>query len=193
VKGVYGESGNEQQKSSADFVYEITLESFTNVKEKWGMEASEKREQSLKRKTEGNEYFNSSHFSHALKKYKAALDFVEDDSKIESEEKKNINQEICLPCHLNSAMCHIKLKNYRKAIEATEKALLIDSNNVKGIWRRGLARQELGLWDEAKIDFIQCTTLEPENKAVKQSLEKLKVMMKKYDEQDAARYKKLFT
>jgi len=90
-------------------------------------------------------------------------------------------------------MCHIKLKNYRKAIEATEKALLIDSNNVKGIWRRGLARQELGLWDEAKIDFIQCTTLEPENKAVKQSLEKLKVMMKKYDEQDAARYKKFFT
>jgi len=51
----------------------------------------------------------------------------------------------------------------------------------------------LGLWEEAKKDFILCIELEPDNKAVKQSLQKLKLMIKKYDEQEASKYKKLFS
>jgi len=86
----YGEAGNEQLKipPNTDIVYEIKLEDYTSGKEKWNMELEEKKIESLKRKNEGNEHFNQSYYSHALKKYKKALDIVEDDSKLEGEEKK---------------------------------------------------------------------------------------------------------
>lgn len=55
-----------------------------------------------------------------------------------------------------------------------------------------MAQQELGSWDEAKKDFSQCLTIEPQNKAVQQSLQKLKVMQKKYDDQEKEKYRKMF-
>jgi len=191
----YGEKGNTQLNipPNTDISYEITLNNFTKPKEKWGMESDEKKEVSIKKKNEGNELFGQGHYAHALKKYTKALDFVEDNSKAEQEEIRQTNNEICLPCHLNSAMCYIKIKEYRKALESCEKALKIDSRNVKGLWRRGVARTELGFWNEAKRDFVDALEIEPDNKPIQQSMSRLKALMKKQDEIEKERYKKMFT
>jgi len=195
-KYAYGQNGNPQLQipPNTDLTYEITMNDFTKVKEKWGMELNEKKEAAAKRKNDGNELFTQGHYSHALKKYKKALEYLDDSSsKLEPDEKKHVNIELSLPCYLNSAMCHIKLKEYQKALDSCEKALQIDSRNVKGLWRRGVARTELGFWTEAKRDFTEALTIEPENKSIQQSMNRLKALMKKQDEIERERYKKLFS
>jgi len=90
------------------------------------------------------------------------------------------------------AICFIKTQDYRQSLDFAEKALKVDSRNVKGLWRRGIARQELSLWEEAKRDYTTALEIEPDNKSVKQSLTKLKAIMAKYDEQERAKYKNMF-
>ena len=66
----------------------------------------------------------------AAKRYKRALGFLE------AEHSMNAEQQI--PCHLYIA-CEMYLKNYRAAVEACDKALKIESENVKARLRKAKA------------------------------------------------------
>jgi heat shock protein 4 len=49
------------------------------------------------------------------------------------------SKELALSCHLNLAMCFIKLEAWTKVIDNCEKALLIDLSNSKALYRRASA------------------------------------------------------
>ncbi len=49
------------------------------------------------------------------------------------------SKELALSCHLNLAMCFIKLEAWTKVIDNCEKALLIDLSNAKALYRRASA------------------------------------------------------
>ena len=53
------------------------------------------------------------------------------------EEKKQANSSKCI-AYLNAAMCELKIERYRKAKEHCQKALEIDSLNVKGLYRKAM-------------------------------------------------------
>jgi len=193
-KYAYGEKGCAvlDIPPNANLNYEIHLKSFTEPKSKWSMELDEKRELALQRKNQGNDAFAQGHYKFSIKKYKAALEFVEDDNKITGDEKKQVNTNICLPCHLNLAMCYIKIGDFASALKSAEKALEIDSKNVKGLWRRGLAKQERKDWEDARRDFKAALEIEPDNKYIKQSLAKVNQLIAKYEEQEKQKYKNMF-
>ena len=52
------------------------------------------------------------------------------------EEKVKTNPLKCIG-YLNAAMCQLKLKEYAGARKSCNKALEIESQNVKGLFRRG--------------------------------------------------------
>jgi len=49
------------------------------------------------------------------------------------------SKELALSCHLNLAMCFMKLEAWTKVIDNCEKALLIDLSNAKALYRRASA------------------------------------------------------
>jgi tetratricopeptide (TPR) repeat protein len=62
---------------------------------------------------------------------------------------------------------YLKLTDYPGAAERAGLALTKDPSNVKALYRRGVARNHLGLNEEALDDLNEALRLDPENKPVK--------------------------
>lgn len=52
--------------------------------------------------------------------------------------------EVKQMCLLNSALCNLRLKRYRTAINCCDQVLHEDAENVKALFRRATARRFLG-------------------------------------------------
>ena len=64
-------------------------------------------------------------------------------------------------------MCYIKLKEWADATRACNNVLEMESeeaSNIKALYRRGLARIHLGLYKEAKADYINMQEVKLYNK-----------------------------
>ena len=75
----------------------------------------------------------------------------------------------------NLAMCHLKQTppNLEKAVIAA-KALELDQDNVKALFRRGKCYAQLNALDEAKEDLERVIELQPDNKDAARELRNLK-------------------
>jgi len=196
VAAKYGYKGGNKELNippNTDLVYELELHDFTKGKETYQLKGfEEKFEFGLKRKNDGNKFFEKESIQLALEKYNKSLDVFKHESDLKDPEKEKVNKEIKLPGHLNLAACYIKTKDLAKAIENATKALEIDSRNVKGLWRRGCAYIDNGDWHEAKSDLDKALEIDPNNKAVKTAYVRLKKIMAEQDKKDKQRYRNLF-
>merc|ERR1719223_1465541 len=74
-------------------------------------------------------------------------------------------------------MCYIKLKSWPDAIRTCDQVLGIDAEstqNIKALYRRGVARLHLGLFKEAKADLMEAYKIDNANKEVRKALKQLK-------------------
>nr|XP_012421902.1 PREDICTED: peptidyl-prolyl cis-trans isomerase FKBP4 isoform X2 [Odobenus rosmarus divergens] len=158
----FGNVGKEkfQIPPNAELKYEIHLKSFEKAKESWEMNSEEKLEQSTIVKERGTVYFKDAQKAQGLR----------------------------LASHLNLAMCHLKLQAFSAAIESCNKALELDSNNEKGLFRRGEAHLAVNDFDLARADFQKVLQLYPSNKAAKAQLAVCQQRIRK----QLAREKKLY-
>jgi len=190
----YGDQGYKDLNipPNTDLTYEIELIDFEKAKESWQLNKfAEKFEVGVRRKNEGNELFEKQKYSLAIQKYEKAIDLLKYDSSFTDEEKKQAN-ELKLPCYLNLAASYLKEQDYKSVIDNSKKALEIDSKNVKGLWRRGVAYMSSGDWDFAKVDFEAALEIDPENKSVKTSYAQLKKKIAAADKKDRQRFQNLF-
>lgn len=74
---------------------------------------------------------------------------------------------------INRAMAYLKLQKWEDAELDCTIGLMLHPDNTKALWRRGIARRELGKLEEAKKDLQDALHLEPHDKAVKEELDKL--------------------
>ncbi|XP_014441158.1 peptidyl-prolyl cis-trans isomerase FKBP4 [Tupaia chinensis] len=167
----FGSTGKEkfQIPPYAELKYELHLKSFEKAKESWQMSSEEKLEQSTIVKERGTVYFKEGKYKQALLQYKKIVSWLEYESSFSSEEEQKA-QALRLASHLNLAMCHRKLQNFSAAIESCNKALELDSNNEKGLFRRGEAHLAVNDFDLARADFQKVLQLYPTNKAAKAQL-----------------------
>ena len=137
-KYTFGSAGNPDVgiPPGANVQYEVTLNDFEKAKESWEMDQEEKVEQSKVYKEKGTKYFKEEKYRMAVKQYKKVADLLDYDSGLDGE-KKEENHALKLAAELNLAASYLKLKDYSHAKEHATKALEKDSNNIKGLFRRG--------------------------------------------------------
>ncbi|XP_027712225.1 peptidyl-prolyl cis-trans isomerase FKBP4 [Vombatus ursinus] len=187
----FGSAGKEkfQIPEDAELQYEVILKNFEKAKESWEMNAEEKLEQSAIVKERGTVYFKEGKYKQAMLQYKKIVSWLEYKLGFSEEEGQQAQaQALRLASHLNLAMCHLKLQSFSAAVESCNKALELDDNNEKGLFRRGEAYLAMNDFELARDDFQKVLKLYPSNKAARTQLT---VCQQRIREQHA-REKKLY-
>ncbi|PIK58144.1 hypothetical protein BSL78_04944 [Apostichopus japonicus] len=131
--------------------------------EKIPEKAISKDEEFLKLKSEGNDFVKKGKYQDAIKCYTSCTE---------------IDPEQAVP-FTNRALCYLKLQQNKQAEEDCTKALALDANNVKGYYRRALARKGLENYFESIKDLTALLKLEPSNGSAKKELEMVKDFWRK--------------
>ncbi|XP_023804601.1 peptidyl-prolyl cis-trans isomerase FKBP4-like, partial [Cyanistes caeruleus] len=189
----FGSAGNEKFKipPDAELQYEVKLKSFEKAKESWEMNTDEKLEQSSIVKERGTQYFKEGKYKRAALQYKKIVSWLEHESGLPEEEESKA-KSLRLAAHLNLAMCHLKLKEYSQALENCNKALELDSNNEKGLFRRGEAHLAVNDFELARADFQKVIQLYPSNKAAKVQLVTCQQKIREQHEKEKKMYANMF-
>ncbi|CAG8555374.1 11947_t:CDS:2 [Acaulospora colombiana] len=114
-------------------------------------------EQALKEKETGNTFFKKGNYKKAIEHYGKALE-------LDPKEAVYV---------INRAMAHLKLKNWVEAESDCTLGLLLHPGNVKALWRRGIARREMGSLEEAKKDLEDALKLEPNDQSINDEYSKV--------------------
>ena len=101
-------------------------------------------------------------------------------------------EDLSLTCYSNIAACQFQWNNYGHVIQLTSKVLAKQAENVKLLYRRGVAYLKLKEFEESKRDLVEAHRLDPSNKAINEKLGQLRVQEKKHKEQLANGMKKMF-
>lgn len=125
----------------------------------------------------GNSLFKEKLFDKARKKYSKALRYIEhykEESELESDEEKEMDKTNTLSLYLNLAACKLQLKHYEDCVEDCDKALEIDEQNCKALFRKGQAFVNMKAWDKATECLQKAVSVEPNDKGIRRELEKAK-------------------
>jgi len=182
---VYKSAGNADRTRgpvvypNSDIFLELELIEMVKEKEAYQLETSEKIEYATKKKEEGNRFYGQQKFSLANKRYKKALSYLQYG---EWKEHQSAVDILKISCHSNTAAIHIKLKQFKSALEEVKKVLEIDPTNVKALYRMGVAEAGLGDYLDALKDLKKALTLDPNNRDI---IREIGIVEKKQREQDS--------
>lgn len=152
--------------------FEITLMKCERNKPIWEWDAEEKYKIALRYKERGVELFKDSRITDAFYKFSRACKLLITlepiaDLELNKQLESNIN-DLRLALYNNMAMCHLSRKNYEHTITLCTKVLHKDKNNVKALYRRGVAYGNMNNNEKAVVDIKEILTLEPNNNAAKE-------------------------
>jgi len=176
--------GGEGKPVASDVHVELQLVDFERAKEPYELELPAKLGLQEKKKEQGNVCFKRGELERALKLYQRSNSVVQQSDLSDSGERSEAevaattaaSSKVTLSCHLNSAMCHLKLADLPAAIKACDAALLLEPASLKALLRRGQAQRRKGDLDEAKADLMAAAKLDPKSREVRAELEELKVL-----------------
>lgn len=126
----------------------------------------------------------NSDYKRAIEHYNKALFAIklllEDQSiNVGEEYAVKVIEEVDIPVNSNLTLCYLKEKDYHGVIKHASKLLELDENNVKILYRRGMAYTYLMEFDKAKNDLLKASKLEPNNKQIAEGVKIFKE--KKYE------------
>ncbi|KAL7976416.1 hypothetical protein Chor_015480 [Crotalus horridus] len=130
-------------------------------------------------------------YKQATLQYKKTVSWLEHETGL-SDMEKTKSRDLRLAAHLNLAMCHLKLKEYSQVLENCNKALELDCNNEKGLFRRGEARLAINDFELARADFQKVLQLYPSNKAAKVQLTMCQQKIREQHEREKKMYANMF-
>ena len=190
-KNHLGEKTSELDMKSKGLKLNVILKTLNRAADMEELEADEKFEQAQQLKIAGSELFKKNNIIYAIKQYNKSLKYLDSmgsDSDIPDVLKSDTSKLKC-QCYLNLAACHLIQEKWEEAVTMCDKALELESNNVKGLYRRGQAYLHLDKFTESKVDLQEASKLEPSNKAVLNLLKSVENKLK----QEKDMYKKMFS
>ena len=186
----YGPSGSPPKiPGGATLHFDVELLSFgPKKKEKWEMTTDEKVKEAETLKAEGNAEYKGGNLETAVAAYTAAIEYLET-VETESEAAK----ALAVSCRLNAAQCHIRAKSFDEAAALSKAVLKLDADNVKALYRAGVATSATGCFDEAKEFLTKAAKLDPKNKLVRREYKQLKQRIKEAKAKEKSTYGNLFS
>lgn len=145
----------------------------------------------ISHKESGNAAFKSSNYIEATRSYRKGTTILKPLNKNNTGDEQVKGLLITLQTNL-SMVCY-KQEKYKMSRDVAAKALEIDGENVKALYRRAMACRALGDVDGAKVDLKLAYKLEPTNVAVKKELVLLKKSLEEYKANERERLKKAFS
>ncbi|XP_041834980.1 mitochondrial import receptor subunit TOM34 [Melanotaenia boesemani] len=109
-------------------------------------------------KEEGNSLVKKGEHKKAIEKYSQSL-------------KHNPTE---VTTYTNRALCYLSVKQYRDAVRDCDEALMIDSSNIKALYRRAQAHKELKDVKACVDDLNNLLKVEPKNTAALKLLQEVK-------------------
>lgn len=165
-------SQSEVKNESVPVKFEITLTKCERHKPIWEWSPEEKYNIALKYKEIGVELFKSSRFVDAFHKFSRSckiLITLEPISDLELDQQLEINiNNLRLTLYNNMARCQLNQKNFEHTVTLCTKVLNKDRNNVKALYRRGIAYGSMKDNEKAVADLKAALTLEPNDHTVKE-------------------------
>jgi hypothetical protein len=167
-------------------------------------------------KEEGNSLFQSGQLAKASRSYrkgtsilkkhwsptaplptKGENDNVNDNAKQDTSDKKLSIQEqiktLLLTLQTNLSMVCYQQEKYQQSKDIASKALSMDHQNVKALYRRAMAQKQLGEMNAAKQDLKLACSIDPTNRAVKRELYNLVKEMEREKQDQRAKLAKAFS
>merc|ERR1712137_344253 len=158
-------------------------------------------------KETGNELFRAGEFSKALFQYHCAYLYIQEIKKTgenkmvsmirsgvadePTEEEAQILKESSLSIFNNMSAVYVKQEKHKKAVEFATKALEIEPNNVKALFRRGKSYVAINEVEAAQQDLDKAYELtDSTDNAIKKELQRLKNKRTQLDKQQQQFYSK---
>ncbi|NXV81461.1 Z3H7B protein, partial [Atlantisia rogersi] len=113
---------------------------------------------------EGNDLFREKDFKLSLVQYVEGLNVAE----YAASDEVTIPKELLCKLHVNRAACYFAMGLYEKALEDSEKALSLDSENIRALFRKARSLNELGRHKEAYECNSRCLLSLPHDESVTQ-------------------------
>ncbi|XP_054473124.1 peptidyl-prolyl cis-trans isomerase FKBP5 [Anoplopoma fimbria] len=174
-----------------DIIYEVTLKSFKRAKETWEMALPEKLDLAAGVKHKGNQYFKSGLYHQAVIQYQRIVSWLEMEVGTGIEQQKRI-QSFMLTAHLNLALCFLRIKDFSQVVDNCNKAIELEENNEKALYRRGEARLLRNEFSMAMEDFQHVLQVNPSNRAAQAQISICQRKIKAHHEQDKKTYANMF-
>uniref|UniRef100_A0A1I8GMG3 RPAP3_C domain-containing protein n=1 Tax=Macrostomum lignano TaxID=282301 RepID=A0A1I8GMG3_9PLAT len=114
-------------------------------------------------KEAGNQLFKAGNYARAVKLYDKCSELRPNDP----------------VSYTNRAVCYIKLDQPNDAVYECNMALELEPNNMKAIFRRGVARKMLGFYRESLLDFNLAKSFDPLNKQIAKEIAEVESAMRK--------------
>ncbi|UYV63451.1 FKBPL [Cordylochernes scorpioides] len=174
--------------SENDFVKTIILlDSFTREPEIWEMSITEKSRRFNHHKDRGVELYAQKEYEWAFLRFSKAIKYlisVQYEIPEEDQLPPELGLDMKMACYLNLAACQLKHRNYDHAVVNCTKALEIDPDNPKALYRRGTGYIHLQEYERAKLDLDKALELEPNRKAIQRQQIILKARVQKLNQRD---------
>ncbi|KAM6183443.1 FK506-binding protein-like [Erethizon dorsatum] len=162
----------------------LTLDSFTQGRDSWELETSEKEALAREERARGTEHFRAGNPAGAARCYGRALRLL-----------------LTLPppgpaertvLHANLAACQLLLGQPQLAAQNCDRVLEREPGHLKALYRRGVAQAALGNLEKATADLKKVLAVDPKNLAAKEELGKVVIEGKKQDAGLAQGLRKMF-
>jgi tetratricopeptide (TPR) repeat protein len=173
--------------SDADsVVFTLKLNDFLRAKDIWELDGAERLLLAVRHREAGTELYTSGSYVFAGIRYSKAIRcLIADNPSKEMSQLKSV-------CHLNLAACQLKLERYKHVVANCSVVLSVDENNIKGLYRKGLALFHLGELEEARNVVQRALSVEPKNSSCNELLKQIRVKIKEQDRKMAETFKFMF-
>uniref|UniRef100_A0A8C7B4N5 FK506-binding protein-like n=1 Tax=Neovison vison TaxID=452646 RepID=A0A8C7B4N5_NEOVI len=179
-----GEEAELQLSEHSESPFRLTLASFTQGRDSWELDASEKEALAREERARGTELFRAGNPEGAARCYGRALRLL-----------------LTLPppgppertvLHANLAACQLLLGQPQLAAQSCDRALEREPDHLKALYRRGVAQAALGNLEKATADLRKVLEVDPKNRAAQEELGKVIIQGKKQDAGLAQGLRKMF-